>query len=181
MAVDAATGEQLGCETVATSSAGSERALVWARGLGGERAWAIEDCRHVSGRLERWLIARGERIVRVAPKLMAGARRSARQRGKSDAIDALAVARTALREGLESLPAAHLDDAALDIRLLVDHHDAAGTPKSAAYLARKQAQGHTRMGALRCLKRHLARRVWHLLTQPTPNPASTLDTAPALT
>ena len=37
-----------------------------------ERVWAIEDCRHVSGRLERFLVARGERVVRVAPKLMAG-------------------------------------------------------------------------------------------------------------
>ena len=81
VAVDAATGEQRSCETVPASAAGSERALRWARGLGGERVWAIEDCRHVSGRLERWLLARGERIVRVAPKLMAGARRSARDRG----------------------------------------------------------------------------------------------------
>ncbi len=54
-------------------------------------------------------------------------------------------------------------------------------PQSAAYLARKQAEGKSRMEALRCLKRHLARRVWKLLTQPTPNPASPLDSAPALT
>jgi transposase len=36
-------------------------------------------------------------------------------------------------------------------------------PQTAAYLARKQAEGKTRREALRCLKRHLARRVWHLL------------------
>ncbi|HEV2776189.1 MAG TPA: transposase [Solirubrobacteraceae bacterium] len=41
-------------------------------------------------------------------------------------------------------------------------------PTSAAYLARKHAQGKSRREALRCLKRHLARRVWHLL-QPTPH------------
>ena len=47
--------------------------LLWARGLDeGERVWAIEDCRHVSGALERFLLARGERVVRVPPKLMAG-------------------------------------------------------------------------------------------------------------
>jgi transposase len=339
VAVDAATGEQRSCETVATSAAGSEHALGWGRRLQAERVWAIEDCRHVSGRLERFLIARGERIVRVAPKLMAGARRGARERGKSDPIDALAVARAALREGIDRLPAAHLDDAALDIRLLLDHHDdlvadrcdeqrrlrwqlhdlfgeldipagaldrdvwldriarklgrceqtvrvriarelvvsirqrtrrvrelereiallvdgyapqltaergcgpltaakligeiagaqrfasdaklarAAGVapipassgrrdrhrldrggnrqlncalhrlavnkgrwdPDTSAYLARKQDEGKTRMDALRCLKRHLARRVWHLLTDPTPNQASTVDTALALT
>ena len=39
--------------------------LVWARGLGSERVWAIEDCRHVSGSLERFLIERGERVLRV--------------------------------------------------------------------------------------------------------------------
>jgi len=122
-AVDAATGEQLGCETVKAASAGHERALAWGRELGGERVWAVEDCRHVSGRLERFLVGRGERVVRVAPKLMAGARQSARERGKSDPIDALAVARAALRERPERLPGAYLDERALEIRLLVDHHD----------------------------------------------------------
>ena len=39
---------------------------------------------------------------------MAASRREARGRGKSDSIDALSVARAALREGLETLPAAHL-------------------------------------------------------------------------
>ena len=97
--------------------------LRWARGLEGERVWAVEDCRHVSGRLERFLLARGERVVRVAPKLMAGARQSARERGKSDRIDAIAVARAGLREGVQRLPAAHLDERALEIRLLVDHRE----------------------------------------------------------
>jgi transposase len=85
--------------------------------------WAIEDCRHVSGALERFLIARGERLVRVAPKHMAGARRWSRERGKSDSIDAFSVGRAALKEGLHNLPGAHLDGAALDIRLLVDHRE----------------------------------------------------------
>ena len=61
--------------------------------------------------------------MRVAPKHMAGARRSSRERGKSDSIDAFSVARAALREGIEKLPGAHLDGAALDIRLLVDHRE----------------------------------------------------------
>jgi transposase len=122
-AVDGASGELRRSETFATSTVGHERVLAWARGIGPERVWAIEDCRHVSGRLERFLLARGERIVRVAPRLMAGARRSARERGKSDAIDATAVARAALREGPATLPTAYLDDRALEIRLLLDHHD----------------------------------------------------------
>jgi transposase len=96
---------------------------VWARTLAPERVWAIEDCRHVSGAFERFLIKRGERVVRVAPKHMAGARKSARERGKSDSIDAFAIARAALREGIETLPSAQLDERALEIRLLCDHHD----------------------------------------------------------
>ena len=46
--------------------------------------------------LERFLLRRGERVVRVPPKLMPGARKSARAFGKSDTIDALAIARAAL-------------------------------------------------------------------------------------
>ena len=122
-AVDAATGELRDTLRVAATTAGAEKGLRWARGLDGERCWAIEDCRHVSGRLERALVAHGERTVRVAPKLMAGARRSARERGKSDPIDATAVARAALQEGVDALPGAHLDERALEIRLLLDHHD----------------------------------------------------------
>ena len=96
----------------------------WARGLEGERVWALEDCRHVSGALERFLIGRGERVLRIPTHLTAAARRkSARQRGKSDPIDAIGVARAALHEGLESFPAAHLDGPELDLRLLVDHRE----------------------------------------------------------
>jgi transposase len=54
---------------------------------------------------------------------MAGARRGQRERGKSDPIDALAVARAALREGIASLPQARLAGRPLEIRLLLDHHD----------------------------------------------------------
>src|SRR5215216_4602222 len=75
-AVSAATGELSGERTVPVGQRGFGAVLRWARSLDSERVWAIEDCRHVSGAFERFLIARGERIVRVAPKHMAGARRS---------------------------------------------------------------------------------------------------------
>jgi transposase len=83
----------------------------------------LEDCRHVAGSFERFLIARGERVLRVPTKLMADSRRAARTRGKSDSIDAIAVARAALREGIDTLPTAHLDGPELDLRLLVDHRE----------------------------------------------------------
>ena len=122
-AVSAATGEVLGDKTVRVNDAGFVALLDWARGLDEQRVWALEDCRHVSGSLERFLLVSGERVIRVATKLMASERRGARDRGKSDVIDALAVARAALREGIESLPAAQLAGVELDIRLLVDHRE----------------------------------------------------------
>jgi len=122
-AVAAATGEMRGEQTVQVGARGFDALLRWARGLDGERVWALEDCRHVSGSLERFLIARGERVLRIPTHLSASARKSARQRGKSDPIDAVGVARVVLQEGLESLPTAHLDGPELDLRLLVDHRE----------------------------------------------------------
>jgi transposase len=86
-----------------------------------DRTWALEDCRHLSRRLEADLLRAGEAVIRVPPKLMAGARRSTREPGKSDPIDALAVARAALRE--PDLPVATLDGPERELRLHVDHRE----------------------------------------------------------
>lgn len=119
VAVDG-NGCTLGQRTVAATSAGHLEALRWAAQWP-ERTWAIEDCRHLSRRLEGDLLRAGERVLRVPPRLMAGARRSARTPGKSDPIDALAVARAALREA--DLPTAFLDGPERDVRLLLDHRE----------------------------------------------------------
>ena len=122
-AVGSATGELLGERTVQIGVRGFGALLVWARGLDRERVWVLEDCRHVWRSFERFLIERGERVLRVPTRLMAHARRGGRERGKSDSIDAIAVARAALREGLNELPAAQLEGPELDLRLLVDHRE----------------------------------------------------------
>lgn len=115
-------GRQLGTRTTRATTSKDHLALLrWADQFGLERTWAVEDCRHLSRRLERDMLAAGETIARVPPKLMAHARDGARTYGKSDPIDALAVARAALRE--PDLPTAHLDDEAREIRLLVDHRE----------------------------------------------------------
>ena len=121
VALDAATGRGLAELTVTCDDRGHDELLAWARSLSADRYFAIEDCRHVSGRLERHLLPRGERVVRVPPKMMAGARHSARSYGKSDPIDAACVARAALRE--PGLPEASLAGPEQDVRLLVDHRD----------------------------------------------------------
>jgi transposase len=114
-----ATGRKVAEKTVAATSAGHLELVRWAARFIGH-SWALEDCRHLSRRLSNDLLRAGEAVVRVPPKLMAGARRSSREPGKSDPIDALAVARAALRE---DLPVATLDGPEREVRLLVDHRD----------------------------------------------------------
>jgi transposase len=121
VAVDEA-GRQLGVRvTQATTTGAHLELLVWAERFASERRWAVEDCRHLSRRLEADLLAAGEQIVRVPPKLMAHCRDAARTYGKSDPIDALAVARAALRE--PGLPCARLDGPERELRLLTDHRE----------------------------------------------------------
>src|SRR4051794_9629159 len=122
-AVDGATGALVSERTIRAQDGGHRAGLRWARERGADRVWAIEDCRHVSRRLEQALVAAGERVIRVAPKLMGQSRRGERQPGKSDEIDALAVARAVVREGVDRFPVAFLDEQAIEIRLLGDHRD----------------------------------------------------------
>lgn len=121
VAIDEA-GRKVGEKTtkVTTTEANLEL-LRWADGFGPERRFAVEDCRHLSRRLEADLLGAGEHLVRVPPKMMAHARDAARTYGKSDPIDALAVAQAAWRE--PDLPVARLDGPSRDLRLLVDHRE----------------------------------------------------------
>jgi transposase len=114
-------GRKLGQLTIASTPQGLLRLWAWAAGFGPDRRWAVENGRGVAGRLVRTLIGHGAAVVWVPPKLMAQSRASARTRGKSDPIDALAIARAALRE--PDLPVAHLDDVAADVRLLSDRRE----------------------------------------------------------
>jgi transposase len=116
-------GVQIAQRMASARRAGFGALLEWARALDSERVWVIEDVRHVSGSLERFLIDRGETVVRLPPRLMANARQAVRERGKSDPIDALAIARAALGEGIETLPMARLAGAELEIRLLALHRE----------------------------------------------------------
>jgi transposase len=48
-------------------------------------------------------------------------------------------------------------------------------PATKEYLARKEAEGKTTKGALRSLKRHLARRFYHLLAKPPTDQQQTAE------
>jgi transposase len=122
-ATDGGTGAIAGELEIEAGEAGHFRALRWAMALDEERIWAIEDCRGVSRRLEQALLEAGERVLRVPPKMMGSSRRGERRPGKSDQIDARAIARAVLKDGPERFPAAFLDEQALEIRLLSDHRE----------------------------------------------------------
>src|SRR5918994_5846195 len=108
---------------VAEQTVGDGQVLLeWAASLSEERLWALEDCRQLTRQLERTLLAAGEQLVRVPPKLMAPQRRASRVRGKSDPIDALAVARAALREPRLDHPRPG-EERLRELKLLVDHRD----------------------------------------------------------
>jgi transposase len=105
-----------------TVPVGSDELIGWASALDAERLWALEDCRLLTPWLERQLLGRGEDLVRVSPKLTVPERRAGRTRGKSDPIDALAVARAALRE--PDLPRPQPGEQVYrETKLLVDHRD----------------------------------------------------------
>jgi transposase len=101
---------------------GSDELLTWAEALDGERLWAVENCRQLARWLEQQLLRVGEQLVRVPPKLTVPERRAGRTRGKSDPIDALAIARAAIREPNLSRPRAD-ERISRELKLLVDHRD----------------------------------------------------------
>ncbi|HZP72070.1 MAG TPA: IS110 family transposase [Gaiellaceae bacterium] len=114
--------DELGRSLAETRGPVDAQLIEWGCTLGEERLWAVEDCRHVTRGLEQALVAAGERLVRVPPRLTAPQRRRGRTRGKSDEIDALAIARAALQE--PSLDGPRPGEQVLhELKLLVDHRD----------------------------------------------------------
>jgi transposase len=120
-AVVADTAVLVDTMVVAARLHGHMSLLTWARAVDPDRVWALEDCRRLTAHLERVLLQAGERVVRVPPKLMVISRKAERTYAKSDAIDAISIARAAVRE--PELPAARLPGIDQEIRLLLDHRD----------------------------------------------------------
>lgn len=117
-----AVGRKVGSKVVPATTAGHLQAIRWAhRRFGAELRWAVEDCRGVTRRLEDDLTMAGYSVTRVPAKLVARTRSSAGTSGKSDPIDALAVGQAAVRD--PRLPIAMRDDAARELKLLVDRRE----------------------------------------------------------
>lgn len=119
-AVDA-LGGVLGMLTVGVSPSELDRLVHWIEELGPERIVAVEGARGFGLALCRRLLAQGETVIDVPSALTASERLSSRRPGKDDAIDAVAVARVALRE--TGLPKVTPEVLASDLKLLVDARD----------------------------------------------------------
>jgi len=119
--VGAATGEMLGDKTVQVGARGFDQLLRWARGRGSDRVWGAAGLPACLALL-RAVCDRSRRTGRPGADAADGqlAPGPARERGKSDRIDALAVARAAPAEAIKMSPTVELAGPELDIRLLVD-------------------------------------------------------------
>ena len=112
-------GRQLADRKCHAVSDGFGELLAWARNLSQDRTWVLEDCRHVSGPFERFLIDRGERVARLAPHLMAEAGSTVRERPlvEHSLVEQAVVVRAAVLDRMDRAAAVsdqHLDALALD-------------------------------------------------------------------
>lgn len=114
-------GRVLGMLEVGASPAELDRLVAWVQASETGRLVAVEGAKGFGLPLTRRLLANGETVVDVATHLTADGRRSHRRRGKDDEIDAVTIARVALREPeLARLTESQLD---ADLKLLVDARD----------------------------------------------------------
>ena len=100
VAVDAAGREQARWRGTNTPTGWQELAA-WGQGLSAQRQWGIEGAWQYGRGLAQTLVATGEHVVVVNPRLTAGERRAGRERGKNDRLDARSVARVVTRDAAE--------------------------------------------------------------------------------
>lgn len=121
VAVDA-NGRILGERVVEARPAGHSDAIKWVRKrFGSDVTWGVEDCRQVTAGLERALLAANQQVLRVPTVMMKRTRGASRIPGKSDPLDAAAVARAVLSEPW--LQPASYDATSHQIKLLVDRRE----------------------------------------------------------
>jgi transposase len=122
------TGRRLGqALTVPDDPASVAKLLSWAgkHAAGAAVTWAIEDGRGLARRLASALVAAGQSVVWVPVRLMVAERHHTGPRGKSDPLDALAVAKAAANPDNARFLAAHrADEPGAELAPLVDERDA---------------------------------------------------------
>jgi transposase len=108
------------------SADGWQSVYQWAAGLGGARQWGIEGAWSHGRGLAQCLVAGNEAVFEINPRWTAAGRRTARNRGKSDPLDARAVALLVWRES-GTLPRVSADDQTVVLDLLVSERQTAHT------------------------------------------------------
>lgn len=98
-----AQGEVLGERTIPNAPEAWAALLEWARALSPERIWAVEGAWYLGRGLAQYLARAGERVHEVNGRWTARRRRGMRRPGKSDRLDARAVAQL-VREEADTLP-----------------------------------------------------------------------------
>lgn len=104
-----AQGHELASWRGENTPAGWTAMQTWAQTFDETRRWGIEGAGQYGHGLAQTVVAAGDRVLEVNPRLTAGMRRGSRARGKSDRLDALAVARVVVQAG-DELPVVGLDD-----------------------------------------------------------------------
>jgi transposase len=110
-------GREQAATVIANSAAGHRAVLAWLRQVPGERRVGMEGSGGFGAAVAQALLAAGEAVVEVPPQLTVRERRHARRAGKSDPLDALAIARVTARE--PGLPVVAPPSLAGELKLLV--------------------------------------------------------------
>ncbi len=118
------TGVVLGHWRGANTPDAWAQVLAWAATFPGSRQWGIEGAWNYGRGLAQFLVAQGERVCEVNPRWTAERRRSARKAGKSDRLDAHAVAKL-VRDEADTLPRVTVEDETAVLDLLVTEREAA--------------------------------------------------------
>jgi transposase len=93
----------------------------WVRAQGADRRIGVEGSLNYGAALTKRLLSCGEDVREVPASLTHAERRKRRSEGKSDLVDAVAIARVVARD--EDLPSARRSAKLSDLKLLVDYRD----------------------------------------------------------
>ena len=117
-------GQELGEWRGPNSAAGWRSIAQWASSLGSPRQWGVEGAWSYGRNLAQHLVAVGETVFDINPRWTAGGRRRARKPGKTDRLDARAVA-LLVRQEAPTLPEVHAEDDTAVLDLLTNEREGA--------------------------------------------------------